>query len=69
MEIYKIEVVRYEWPELIIRCYVSSGTYIRTLAEDIGKTLGVGAYLTALRRTKIGKYKIEDALELDEYIK
>lgn len=69
VEIYKIEVVRYEWPELIIRCYVSSGTYIRTLAEDIGKTLGVGAYLTALRRTKIGKYKIEDALELDKYIK
>ena len=59
--IYQIELLDYSYPTLKIRCHVSSGTYIRTLAEDIGKTLGTGAYLTALRRTKIGDYRIEDA--------
>ncbi len=59
--IYSIEIISYNYPELKIRCHVSSGTYIRTLAEDIGKALGTGAYLTALRRTKIGKYDIADA--------
>ena len=67
VEIYKIEVLRYEWPELVIKCYVSSGTYIRTLAEDIGEKLGVGAYLTALRRTRIGRFSVEDARELEEF--
>jgi len=66
VEIYKIEILKYEWPELTIRCAVSSGTYIRTLAEDIGARLGVGAYLTALRRTKVGKYDVKDAVSLDE---
>ncbi|MBQ9171729.1 tRNA pseudouridine(55) synthase TruB [Candidatus Saccharibacteria bacterium] len=59
--IYEIEILDYFYPTLKIRCHVSSGTYIRTLAEDIGKKLGTGAYLTALRRTKIGDYHIEDA--------
>ena len=61
VEIYCIEILDYSYPTLKIRCHVSSGTYIRTLAEDIGKKLGTGAYLTALRRTKIGDYHIEDA--------
>ncbi|MNY21786.1 tRNA pseudouridine synthase B [compost metagenome] len=39
----------------------SKGTYIRSLAHDIGQDLGVGAYLTQLRRTKIGEYSVEDA--------
>jgi len=47
--------------ELGIRVKCSSGTYIRTLAEDIGKALGTGAYLTALRRTKIGEFEIKKA--------
>lgn len=64
VKIYEIEVLSYEWPDLRIRCRVSSGTYIRALGEDIGKALGVGGYLTALRRTEVGKYRIEDALEL-----
>ena len=61
VEIYSIEILDYSYPTLKIRCHVSSGTYIRALAEDIGKKLGTGAYLTALRRTKIGDYHIEDA--------
>ena len=64
IEIYNIEILNYNYPELKIRIHCSSGTYIRTLAEDIGKTLKTGAYLTALRRTKIGNYKIEDAKKL-----
>ena len=59
--IYKIELLDYSYPTLKIRCHVSSGTYIRTLAEDIGKALGTSAYLTALRRTQIDNYHIEDA--------
>ena len=60
--IYNIEVLEYNYPMLKIRCEVSSGTYIRTLAEDIGKKLGTGAYLTSLRRTKIGNYDVKDAI-------
>lgn len=69
IEIYKIDVIEYEWPRLKIRCFVSSGTYIRTLAEDIGKKLGTSAYLTDLRRTQVGKYRVNDALSLDNLTK
>lgn len=64
VEIYSIEILNYNYPELTIRVHCSSGTYIRTLAEDIGKTLGTGAYLTTLRRIKIGSYDIKDAEKL-----
>ena len=62
--IYNIEIEEYKYPILKIRAKVSSGTYIRTLAEDIGAKLGVGAYLTALRRTKIADYDVKDAEKL-----
>lgn len=68
IEIYVIEILSYNYPELIIRTHVSSGTYIRTLGEDIGKTLGVGAYLTALRRTQIGDYQIKNAVKLSDFM-
>jgi len=64
--IYSIELLDYNYPELKIRTHVSSGTYIRTLAEDIGKKLGTGAYLTELRRTEVGDYKIENAKTLED---
>lgn len=64
VKIYEISIVRYEWPELTIDCKVSSGTYIRALGEDIGEALGVGGYLTALRRTEIGEYSVDDAISL-----
>lgn len=63
--IYKIKVLEYEYPILKIRCHVSSGTYIRTLAEDIGEALGTGAYCLELRRLKIGEYDVKDAEKLD----
>lgn len=68
IEIYAIEILSYNYPELIIRTHVSSGTYIRTLGEDIGKALGVGAYLTTLRRTQVGDYQIENAVKLSDFM-
>ena len=56
--IYSLDILDYSAPFLKIRTHVSSGTYIRTLAEDIGKTLGCGAYCTELRRTKIADYDL-----------
>ena len=58
VQIYSIELLEYQSPLLKIRAHVSSGTYIRTLSEDIGKQLGCGAYTSALRRTKIADYDI-----------
>jgi tRNA pseudouridine55 synthase len=51
--------------DLKVRVVVSAGTYIRTLAEDFGKRLGVGAHVAELRRTRAGQFKIADALTLD----
>ncbi len=58
VQIYSIELLEYDYPSARIRCHVGSGTYVRTLAEDIGAELGCGAYLTALRRTQIADYDI-----------
>lgn len=60
VEIYELDLVEYNEPELKIRTHVSSGTYVRTLAEDIGRALGCGAYCSALRRTKIADYDIAE---------
>ena len=67
VKIYKIEVLEYSFPKLVIRAEVSSGTYIRTLGEDIGRELKTGAYLTNLRRTRIDKFKVEDAKKLEDF--
>lgn len=65
--IYSFELLSYEYPKVKIRTKVSSGTYIRSLAEDIGEALGTGAYLSALRRTTVGNYRIVDALGIDNW--
>ena len=67
IEIYELEVLSYHFPELVIRAHVSSGTYIRTLGEDLGQALGVGAYLTALRRTKVGNFDLKNAKSLTDF--
>jgi len=64
--IHKIKLLNYDWPIMEIRVSCSSGTYIRSLAHDIGQTLGTGAYLEKLERTKIGRLKIKSAVNLDE---
>ena len=67
VEIYSIDILSYNYPELKLRIHCSSGTYIRTLAEDIGAKLQTGAYLTALRRTKVGTYDIKDSTPLSNF--
>jgi tRNA pseudouridine55 synthase len=59
--IYEIIDVDYEYPKLKLTAKVSSGTYVRSLAEDIGQKLGTGAYLSALRRTQVGRFNVEKA--------
>lgn len=63
--IYELEMLEYNYPYLSLRAHVSSGTYIRTLAEDIGKALQTGAYCVELRRTKIADWDVKDAITLN----
>lgn len=63
--INSIDLISYKYPYLKISTSVSSGTYIRSLAEDIGKEFGTGAYLADLERTSIGEYDLKDAVKLD----
>jgi tRNA pseudouridine55 synthase len=65
----KIEVLEFEENVLKIRVVCSKGTYIRALARDIGQALNSGAHLTALQRTQIGDFKIDDAIEIEDFIK
>lgn len=64
--VYSLDILDYTYPILKIRTHVSSGTYIRTLAQDIGEALGVGAYCQELRRTKIGEYSIDNAKTIQD---
>ena len=64
--VYALDLVDYTYPEVKIRVHVSSGTYIRTLATDIGATLGVGAYCSELRRTRIGEYDIARTKQMSD---
>ena len=65
--IHSLELVEYTYPNLRIRTHVSSGTYIRSLAVDIGAALGTGAYCSQLRRTVIDRWKVEDAQTLSDF--
>ena len=62
INIYSITDVRYEYPVLEFTTHVGSGTYIRSLARDIGERLGTGAYLSALRRTQVGDFQVDAAI-------
>ena len=64
----EFELTKIDLPEVHFRVTCSTGTYIRSLAQDYGQALGCGAYLQALRRTKIGNYKAEDAANVDEWM-
>lgn len=66
IEIYDIELLEFNLPTIRIKTTVSKGTYIRTLAKDIGEKLNSGAYLDHLIRTQIGEYTIENALSILE---
>ena len=66
--INNIEVESFKLPYLKIKVECSKGTYIRSLARDIGEELKCGAYLTELRRTKIGDYKVENAITVNYFL-
>ncbi|KEO74198.1 tRNA pseudouridine(55) synthase TruB [Anditalea andensis] len=72
VEVSIFKITRFELPEIDFKIVCSKGTYIRSLARDLGESLNVGAYMSALTRTRIGEFKLEDAeevLELVEKIK
>ncbi|HMH31175.1 MAG TPA: tRNA pseudouridine(55) synthase TruB [Methylomirabilota bacterium] len=64
--INRLEITDYTYPEIELIADVSSGTYIRTLVEDLGKALKTGAYTTSLRRTTVGNYEISNAVQIDK---
>lgn len=66
LEIKELEVLNWEAPKLTLRVLCSKGTYIRALARDLGEAMSSGAHLTALRRTRVGDYTIDDAMSLDQ---
>ncbi len=63
--VHEIEVSTYEWPSVTLRVRCGKGVYIRSLARDFGRTLGTGGVLTSLRRTRVGRWTIEQAKGLD----
>ncbi|MFY8187580.1 MAG: tRNA pseudouridine(55) synthase TruB [Flavobacterium sp.] len=67
--IYEFEITKIELPKVDFRVKCSKGTYIRSLAFDFGAALQSGAHLSALRRTKIGDYSVEDAFSIDDFVK
>lgn len=64
IEVYSLELLEWAPPEVVIDVYCSSGTYVRSLANDLGEKLGVGAHLIGLRRTKSGRFTLRDAAPL-----
>jgi tRNA pseudouridine55 synthase len=67
VEIHYFEITKILMPEIHFKVSCSKGTYIRSLAHDFGKALGSGAYLSGLRRTQIGNYDIEKALDVEAF--
>lgn len=67
IEIKAFDITAFNLPEITFRVACSKGTYIRSLAHDLGQKLGTGAYLKSLRRTKIGDYSVDDALTPDAF--
>lgn len=66
--IREIEIVKMELPVVELRIVCSKGTYIRSLAHDLGQACGSGSYLSALRRSRVGGFKVEDACRMNEVV-
>jgi tRNA pseudouridine55 synthase len=64
IKVYSLELLEWAPPEAVIDVYCSSGTYVRSLAHDLGEKLGCGAHLIGLRRTKSGRFTLRDAVPL-----
>ena len=68
INIYELELLKCELPEIRVRVRCSKGTYIRSLAAEIGEALDSGAYLTSLRRTRNGGFTVENAFGIEDFI-
>ena len=68
VSVSKFDLVENRWPEIVADIDCSKGTYIRSLAHDLGKALNAGGYLTGLVRTSIGEFNLREAQELDAFI-
>ncbi|MCD4694415.1 tRNA pseudouridine(55) synthase TruB [bacterium] len=66
IKIYKIKLKKYVWPVLKIKIKCSKGTYIRSLAFDIGRKLGSGAYLKELQRISVGKFRLKRSVDIED---
>ncbi len=66
VSIYSIKILEYKWPYLKIKVHCGSGVYIRSLAHDLGASLGLGAYLSNLERTRVGEFTTSDTVSLDQ---
>jgi tRNA pseudouridine55 synthase len=64
IQVYTLDLLEWAPPDAVIDVYCSSGTYVRSLAHDLGESLGCGAYLVGLRRTKSGRFTLRDAVPL-----
>ncbi|TVR70113.1 MAG: tRNA pseudouridine(55) synthase TruB [Marinilabiliales bacterium] len=69
ISIRELEIEHFDLPALRLRIACSKGTYIRSLARDLGRELGSGAYLSSLERTRIGEYRLEDAVSPEQFQK
>lgn len=67
IEIFKLDITRMDLPIIDVDVACSGGTYIRSLAHDIGKKLGCGAFLSALHRTASSHFSVEEAMDLEEF--
>ena len=67
VEIFLFDITKIDLPDIHFEIACSKGTYIRVIADDFGKELGCGGILCLLRRTEIGDYKVDDALDVDEF--
>ncbi|BDC99300.1 tRNA pseudouridine(55) synthase TruB [Persicobacter psychrovividus] len=66
--IHEFEITNIDFPKVDFRIVCSKGTYIRSIAHDLGQALNVGGHLAALRRTRIGDFKVEDARTVEDFI-
>lgn len=64
--IYRIDLINFEQPYLDLNISCSKGTYIRTLCDEIGNNLGVGAHMVSLERTRVGSFRIEDSVSIED---
>ncbi|HEV8069568.1 MAG TPA: tRNA pseudouridine(55) synthase TruB [Planctomycetaceae bacterium] len=66
VEVFRLDITRFSYPELELDIDCGSGTYVRSIGRDLGHTLGCGAVMSALVRTRVGPYRIEKAVPLDQ---